>query len=199
VCERVNQYFVFVSTYSSIYIYIYIYIIHLFICIYNKTMTFSSSLRTKSTIAATATATSKDVYCGYGTTFEAKHWFTMEISGFFGLLVSIGIHLYAFGIVWYQVVLHQNSNTQGNMMMMTTTTILSNILFYVAYVPIAILALLSLYQAAFTNPGAVRDVLCFLFVSSSHVLFTSLSLKSLCLITPISTTFVCIHFSLVYR
>lgn len=86
--------------------------------------------------------------CGYGTTFDAKHWLTLEVSGFYGISFSLFIHVYAFIILWYDVVL--NDTETG-----LVSTLLSNLLFYVCYVPISLLAVVSLFQATFTNPGAV--------------------------------------------
>ena len=86
--------------------------------------------------------------CGYGTTFDAKRWLTLEVSGFYGISFSLFIHIYAFIILWYDVVLH---DTETGLI----STLLSNILFYIGYIPIAILAVISLMQATLTDPGAV--------------------------------------------
>jgi DHHC palmitoyltransferase len=86
--------------------------------------------------------------CGYGTAFDAKHWLTLEVSGCYGISFSLFIHVYAFIILWYEVVLH---DTETRLI----TTLCSNLLFYVFYVPIALLAVASLLQATLTDPGAV--------------------------------------------
>ncbi|GKY95865.1 hypothetical protein MPSEU_000547100 [Mayamaea pseudoterrestris] len=78
--------------------------------------------------------------CGIGTSFDAKHWLSLDPCGFFGISLSWGVHLYA--LVTIFLLLLSNSNV-------------SLVLFAFGYMPCSILAMTSLYMASTTNPGAV--------------------------------------------
>jgi DHHC palmitoyltransferase len=87
-------------------------------------------------------------FCGYGTTFTAKHWFTWNAGGIAGLAFSFSIHIYALLVLFHQVVLPLSTPPM-------MTTLWSNLLFYIIYLPLALLAIISLLVASTTNPGAV--------------------------------------------
>ena len=78
--------------------------------------------------------------CRYGTSFRAKHWRSLDLCGCFGVLLSLSVHLYAIAVIATQLIDH---------------SLVSTILFFGGYMPCALLALLSLYKAWSTNPGAV--------------------------------------------
>lgn len=77
----------------------------------------------------------------YGTAFTATKWLSLDVCGLLGISVSYGIHLFAFIIQFTKVIPNQSYFIQ--------------FLFYFAYLPFSILAVLSLYQASTTDPGAV--------------------------------------------
>jgi DHHC palmitoyltransferase len=87
-------------------------------------------------------------FCGYGTTFTAKRWFTWNPGGIAGLAFSYFIHIYALLVLFHHVVLPLSTPSM-------MTTLWSNILFYIVYLPFALLAIISLFVASTTNPGAV--------------------------------------------
>ena len=81
--------------------------------------------------------------------------------------MSGGIHIYALLVIWYQVVLvvvvsdtsnSWNDEDDTGEIASSTSLLLpmaSVILFYMVYLPVTLLALVSLIQATCTNPGAV--------------------------------------------
>lgn len=78
--------------------------------------------------------------CGYGTGFEARRWLSLDPCGIMGITLSWSVHIYALVII--------------------PTYLLSDALFataiyYALYIPVAAMALLSLFMASTTDPGAV--------------------------------------------
>ncbi|GAX20086.1 hypothetical protein FisN_18Lh024 [Fistulifera solaris] len=80
--------------------------------------------------------------CGkrYGTSFTAQRWCSWNVGGLLGLTVSVSIHIYSL-LVTFLYLISQSA------VAMTC--------FWVLYCPTTILALVSLYQATMTDPGAV--------------------------------------------
>eukprot|EP00934_Nitzschia_sp_Nitz4_P008364 Nitzschia sp. Nitz4//scaffold8_size234185//12266//13635//NITZ4_001230-RA/size234185-augustus-gene-0.254-mRNA-1//-1//CDS//3329559725//8354//frame0 len=76
----------------------------------------------------------------YGTSFEATRWFSLDPCGLAGVFCSFGVHMFA---LW-TIVSH-----------LIAANLFSTAIFLLVYVPIAMLALWSLYMAFSTNPGAV--------------------------------------------
>jgi DHHC palmitoyltransferase len=74
-----------------------------------------------------------------GTSFAARHWLSLEPTGFLGILVSYGVHVFA--LVTLQT--------------MSENSTLLRCLYVLLYLPCSILALISLCQANITDPGAV--------------------------------------------
>ena len=70
------------------------------------------------------------------------------MGGIAGLLFSYSIHIYALLVLFHQVVLPLSSSA-------TRIAVWSNLLFYIIYLPLALLAIISLFVASTTNPGAV--------------------------------------------
>jgi DHHC palmitoyltransferase len=115
-------------------------------------------------------------WCGYGTSFTAQRWLTLDPCGLLGVSCSFGIHFYALLVLVYKVVLFSTTTDiyrsesddetataaiQDSTIDSTTTptdvwlVILSTLLFYALYGPATILALVSLFRATTTDPGAV--------------------------------------------
>jgi palmitoyltransferase len=79
--------------------------------------------------------------CGLvGTSFTAKRWLSLDICGFLGITLSWGVHAYALYVLGAYTI--ENS-------------LASTVVFFSLYIPIALLALSSLYMAWTTDPGAV--------------------------------------------
>jgi hypothetical protein len=76
----------------------------------------------------------------YGTSFEAKQWFSLDPCGIVGLVISYGIHIYAL-LTLYAFGISGQSISTG--------------IFYCVYVPISFLAMISLFRVSTTDPGAV--------------------------------------------
>ena len=77
---------------------------------------------------------------GVGTAFEAKRWLSLDVCGMLGITVSWAVHLYALAVLF--VLLISNSP-------------ISLFLFTFGYLPSSVLAMISLYMASTTDPGAV--------------------------------------------
>ena len=75
-----------------------------------------------------------------GTSFEAKHWLSLDPCGCCGITLSWGVHLYALVVLAWKC-------TRGS--------ITAQLIYVLAYLPCALLALASLWRASTTNPGAV--------------------------------------------
>lgn len=80
--------------------------------------------------------------CGLlGTDFEVKRWLSLDPCGLLGVTFSYGVHIFALVVIVRQQLLSHS--------------LVSSILFYALYVPCAALALISLFMASTTDPGAV--------------------------------------------
>lgn len=77
---------------------------------------------------------------GYGTSFHAEKWLSLDLCGLLGVSCSWLIHIYALVVVAIQLI---------------SNSLFSTIIYFGLYVPIALLAMTSLYKAWTTNPGAV--------------------------------------------
>lgn len=75
-----------------------------------------------------------------GTSFEAKRWYSLDPCGCSGICVSWFVHIYALVVLGCNV---------------TTKSLLLHVIYYVGYIPLSLLALLSLHKASTTDPGAV--------------------------------------------
>lgn len=78
--------------------------------------------------------------CGFGTSFEAKRWLSLDPCGCLGISFSWAVHWYALTVLAFKVIPPLTS---------------SNLIYFVGYLPVSILAMLSLCQASTTDPGAV--------------------------------------------
>ena len=79
--------------------------------------------------------------CGIaGTSFQAKRWLSIDACGMFGITLSWGVHIYALSVIKSKLISH---------------SIFSTILYFAVYLPVAFLAMASLFMAWTTDPGAV--------------------------------------------
>jgi len=79
--------------------------------------------------------------CGLlGTDFEVKRWLSLDPCGLLGITFSYGVHIFALVVIVRQLLSH---------------SLVFATLFYALYVPCAALALISLFMASTTDPGAV--------------------------------------------
>ena len=80
--------------------------------------------------------------CGsrIGTTFEAKHWLSLDVCGLFGISLSVSVHVFAYVV---------------SSMYLIEGSFFSTAVFLLLYTPMVILALASLFMAWTTDPGAV--------------------------------------------
>lgn len=81
----------------------------------------------------------KDIF-GFGTSFEAQRWRSLDPSGLICASLSLSAHLYAFAVIVSCLI-------EGSM--------LANAIFLLLYFPCFSLALASLYMAWSTDPGSV--------------------------------------------
>ena len=81
-----------------------------------------------------------DVCRSVGTSFQAKQWLSLDLCGLFGVSFSWFVHFYA--LVVNGAVLISNS-------------LVACSIYFALYIPTSFLALLSLYRAWTTDPGAV--------------------------------------------
>lgn len=79
-------------------------------------------------------------FCSIGTDFESKYWLSLDPCGLLCISLSISIHLFAVITAGFTLISHH---------------VLAQVLYGALYVPFAAMALLSLYMAATTDPGAV--------------------------------------------
>ena len=79
-------------------------------------------------------------FCGFGTSFESKRWFSLNLGGLVGVSMSWSVHLFALITVYMKLL--ENSP-------------MSSFLYWVLYVPVASLAMVSLFKAWTSDPGAV--------------------------------------------
>jgi hypothetical protein len=75
-----------------------------------------------------------------GTSFDAKQWLALDPCGILGLLLSAGVHLFAYGTVCTNLI-------EGSLF--------ATAVFLLGYTPVTLLALASLYMAWTTDPGSV--------------------------------------------
>ena len=80
--------------------------------------------------------------CSYafGTTFRAKRWLALDVSGLLCICFSFGIHIFALYVISTKLV---------------SDSLVSLVLFSSVYCPAAAMALISLFVAWTTDPGAV--------------------------------------------
>ncbi len=80
--------------------------------------------------------------CGkrYGTSFTAQRWCSWNIGGLLGILVSVSIHIYSVLVSFFYLI---------------SQSAVAMACFWILYCPTTLLALVSLYQATTTDPGAV--------------------------------------------
>ena len=75
-----------------------------------------------------------------GTSFHARRWLSLDPCGCSGVLLSWTVHLYALIIIPLKITSH---------------SMIAILLYVAVYIPAALLAMTSLFQAWTTNPGAV--------------------------------------------
>jgi hypothetical protein len=75
-----------------------------------------------------------------GTSFHARRWLSLDPCGCSGVLLSWSVHLYALFIIPLKITSH---------------SMIAIVLYVAVYIPAALLAMTSLFQAWTTNPGAV--------------------------------------------
>lgn len=75
-----------------------------------------------------------------GTTFEAKRWMAMDPGGIVGAILSASLHLYALVVIITHIL---------------EDSMVGQIIFIFLYLPAVLMALISLYMAWSTDPGAV--------------------------------------------
>ena len=82
-----------------------------------------------------------DVCCGrFGTSFRARKWLSLDPCGLICINLSLALHVFALVVIALKLISHST---------------FSKALYFGLYIPTAILALSSLFQAWVTNPGAV--------------------------------------------
>ena len=82
----------------------------------------------------------QDLCRAVGTSFEAKRWLSLDLCGLFGVGFSWFVHFYA--LIVNGAVLISNS-------------LLASSIYFAMYLPTSFLAMISLYRAWTTDPGAV--------------------------------------------
>lgn len=75
-----------------------------------------------------------------GTSFEAAYWLSLDPCGWMGVSLSWGVHIYALLVLVWKCTMHSRA---------------AQFVFVCIYLPMAVLAMLSLFRASTTNPGAV--------------------------------------------
>ena len=75
-----------------------------------------------------------------GTDFKDRKWFATDLCGLGCVTLSYSSHMYAFYIVY----IHLISDSK-----------VSSIIFYSLYLQLSVMAIVNLFQAQFTDPGAV--------------------------------------------
>ena len=78
--------------------------------------------------------------CNIGTSFTAEKWLTLDPCGIGCNILSYCVHIYAFVIIEQTMISYSSSST---------------FIFYVLYLPCALLALSNLFMAQHTDPGAI--------------------------------------------
>jgi palmitoyltransferase len=78
--------------------------------------------------------------CGYGTSYDATHWRSLDACGLFGVSFSWFVHFYALAV---------------NGSLLISNSMIACIIYFAMYIPTSFLAMLSLYKAWTTDPGAV--------------------------------------------
>lgn len=82
-----------------------------------------------------------DTCCGrIGTSFRAQKWLSLDPCGFICVHFSLGVHIYALVVIALKLISHSTFSTTW---------------FFAVYIPTALLALISLFMAWSSNPGAV--------------------------------------------
>jgi len=83
----------------------------------------------------------KDI-CGArrGTSFEARKWLSLDVCGSIGITLSFSVHIFAFGVIIYYLI---------------AFSLLSTAVFLLLYMPVFLLALVSLFMAWTSDPGSV--------------------------------------------
>mmetsp|Transcript_16553 Transcript_16553/g.18880 ORF Transcript_16553/g.18880 Transcript_16553/m.18880 type:complete len:553 (+) Transcript_16553:205-1863(+) len=75
-----------------------------------------------------------------GTSFSSRKWLTLDPQGFICVSISYFVHIYAL-ITIYQYLISSH--------------VFAQVIYYVFYIPTSLLALMNLFTAQHTNPGAV--------------------------------------------
>lgn len=80
--------------------------------------------------------------CGvvYGTSFESERWYSLDKCGCSGISLSWFVHIYALAVLGFKVI---------------TKSYFLHVIYFVGYIPVSLLAMISLYKASTTDPGAV--------------------------------------------
>jgi hypothetical protein len=81
-----------------------------------------------------------DLFGFFGTSFTAKRWLSLDTCGCFGVSLSWTVHLYALIVIAWHLI---------------SGSFLLTALYLLVYVPTALLAMVSLFMAWTTDPGAV--------------------------------------------
>jgi palmitoyltransferase len=81
-------------------------------------------------------------WCGarLGTSFEARRWLALDPCGFCGITLSVSAHAFAFGVIVCNLI---------------AGSLAAIAIFLLLYTPSVLLALVSLFMAFTTDPGAV--------------------------------------------
>ena len=82
----------------------------------------------------------QDILGYLGTSWTARTWLSLDTCGFFGVSLSWGVHLYALAVI--------ATNLLSGSLVLTA-------IYLIVYVPISCLAMVSLFKAWTTDPGAV--------------------------------------------
>ena len=76
----------------------------------------------------------------FGTSFDARFWLSLDLCGCMGITISWGVHIYALSVLAWKCI---------------SGSLAAQAVYLAGYVPVAALAMLSLFKASTTDPGAV--------------------------------------------
>jgi len=83
----------------------------------------------------------KDIFRQWlGTSFDAKQWLSLDPCGCAGITLSWSVHLYALTVLAWKCTSHSMA---------------AQVIYVFLYLPFALLAMISLFKASTTDPGAV--------------------------------------------
>jgi len=77
---------------------------------------------------------------GFGTDFTSQRWLSLDLCGLLCMSLSVSIHLFALFAIGFTLI---------------SQSLIAKLLFGILYVPFSALALVSLFMATSTDPGAV--------------------------------------------